>query len=148
MKQMGNEKDIEIECKFDPPPLIPEQKYEVGFVRAEIVKNLWGRKKIFLYFQVLQSGEYFGVILFLAMNLPSDGRFSESSKFLQQWTLASGALPKRRDRLSTKVFRGKVFVGEVRTVKKIAHSSGRLKERESSSFYSVIDQLVEVRAGR
>lgn len=140
--------DIELECTVDSPPLIPEGNYELGFLKADRNDHLWGRSKLFLRFQVLDAGEHHGKVLVMAMNFPRNGSISLSSKFLQQWTIAAGAPPGRRDRLSTKAFRGKVFVGKVRTVTQYVHSSGKLKERDPSTFYSVIDHLIEVRAGR
>ena len=141
--------DIEIVCNSDRPPLIPEGNYELGFVRAEDKAHLWGgRRKMFLHFQIVQAGEHFGKVLFMSANLPVNGRFSISSKFLQQWSLATGKQPSRHDRLSTRVFRGKVFLGCVRTVKVSVNSStGKMQERDASSFYSVVDHLIEVRTG-
>lgn len=141
------ESDIEIECNIDSPPLIPEGNYEVGFVRAERKDHLWGRSKIFLHFRVLTPGDHHGKSLFMGMNLPTNGNVSLSSKFLQQWTIASGCPSRRRDRLSTKAFKNKVFLGAVRTVTKYVHTTGKLKDRDPSTFYSVVDHLIEVRAG-
>ena len=61
--------------------------------------------------------------------------------------IAAGFHPSRRDRLSTRVFRGKVFFGAVRTVTQFVHSSKKMKDRDPESFYSVVDHLLEVRAG-
>ena len=142
------DKDVEIVCNSDRPVLIPEGMYEMGFVRAEEKAHLWGsRRKIFLHFKVIQQGEHVGKPLFMSANLPSNGRFSISSKFLQQWCLAAGKSPNRHDRLSTSVFRGKVFLGLVRTVKDFVDSSGKMQKRDPTSFYSVVDHLLEVVAG-
>ena len=138
----ADEKDIEPNCQVDVPPLVPAGDYEVAFVRVE-EKKLWGRSRAFLHFRVIQPGEHFGVVLFMAVTLPANGHFSLSSKYLQQWSLAAGKRPSRRDRLTTRVFRNKVFLGRVRTVTN-DHDS---KEREVTWHYSVIDRLVEVRVG-
>ena len=140
--------DIEIVCNSDRPPLIPEGNYELGFVRAEEKAHLWGgRRKMFLHFKIVQPGEHFGKVLFMSANLPVNGRFSISSKFLQQWVLAAGKAPNRHDRLSMSVFRGKVFLGKVRTVKDFVDCSGKTQTRDPASFYSVVGQLLEVVAG-
>jgi hypothetical protein len=141
------EKDVEVVCNVDRPSHIPEGNYEVGFVRAEDA-HLWGRRKLFLHFKVVQAGEWVGTPLFMCMNLPTNGHFSISSKYLQQWSLAAGKATSRRDRLSTKVFRGKIFSARVRTVTSYVHSSRKIMERDPSNFYSVIDHLIEVKAGR
>ena len=138
----ADEKDIEPNCQVDVPKLVPAGDYEVSFVRVE-EKKLWGRSRAFLHFRVIQPGEHFGVLLFMAVTLPANGRFSMSSKYLQQWSLAAGKRPSRHDRLTTRVFRNKIFLARVRTVTQ-DHDS---KEREATWHYSVIDKLVEVRAG-
>lgn len=144
----NEDKDVEIVCNSDRPPLIPDGMYEMGFVRAEEKAHLWGgRRKIFLHFKIVQQGEHFGKTLFMSANLPGNGRFSISSKFLQQWCLAAGKQSFRHDRLSTRVFRGKVFLGKVRTVKDFVDCSGKIQKRDPASFYSVVDQLLEVVAG-
>lgn len=140
--------DIEVECNVDRPPLIPEGEYSLAFVRAERKNNLWGRTKLFLHFAVIDPGEHHGKVLFMSMNFPQSGNFPLTSKFLQQWSIASGVQPRRRDRLSTKVFKGKAFVGHVRTVKFFVHSDKKMKPRDPSTYYSVISHLIEVLVGR
>lgn len=135
-------KDFEPACQVDVPPLIPAGDYEVVFYRAE-EKRLWGKNRLFLHFRVAQQGEHLGQALFMAVTVPANGRFSLSSKYLMQWSIAAGNRPTRLDRLSTRVFRGKVFLARVRTVKS-GHDG---KERPPSWQYSVIDSLLEVRAG-
>lgn len=139
--------DIEIECNVDRPPLIPEGDYTLAFVRAERKNNLWGRTKIFLHFAVLDPGEYHGKVLFMSANIPTNGNFPISSKFLQQWSLAAGIQPRRRDRLAMNVFKGKAFLGHVRTVKQFVHSDKKMKPRDPSTFYSVVSHLIEILAG-
>jgi hypothetical protein len=111
-------------------------------MRAE-EKVLWGRKKAFLYFRIIQAGDHLGQVLFMAVTFPTNGRFAVSSKYLQQWSMAAGKRPARRDRLSTKVFRNKSFLAFVRTVTK--DSTG--KTRCGDAQYSVIDQLIKVQTG-
>jgi hypothetical protein len=115
---LKSQQDLEPPCTVDMPPLLPDGDYEVSFVRAEEA-YIWGnRHKVFLQFRIVQPGDYLGQVLFMAVTFPTNGRFSLSSKYLQQWTLAAGRQPSRHDRLSTKVFRNKVFLGHVRTVTK------------------------------
>lgn len=54
------------------------------------------------------------------------------------YAVATGGLPRRRDRISTKVFRNKSFTFAVRTV---THDS-RGDERQPADHYSVIDRLI------
>ncbi|MBS0150715.1 MAG: hypothetical protein JSR31_07215 [Nitrospira sp.] len=143
----SDEGDFEIECTINRPPLVPDGNYELAFIRVDRKKNLWGRMKLFLHFKIMNPGEHFGKVLFMAVNIPPNGNFSISSKFLQQWVIAAGFHPGRRDRLSTRVFRGKVFFGAVRTVTQYVHSSKKMMDRDPESFYSVVDHLIERRTG-
>jgi hypothetical protein len=136
------DKDLEPAYTNDIPARVPDGIYEVGFVRPE-EKMLWGRKKVFLYFRIIQTGDFFGLVLFMAVTFPTNGRFALSSKYLQQWSLAAGKRPTRRDRLSTKVFRNKTFLARVRTVTK--DSDG--EKRCATAQYSVIDKLIKVQTG-
>ncbi len=136
-------RDFDPACQVDVSPLIPDGNYEVVFHRAE-EKRLWGKTRLFLHFRVSQQGEHVGKDLFMSAVMPTNGRFSISSKYIAQWSLAAGIRPSRLDRLSTKVFRGKLFLARVRTV--ISGHDG--KERAPSWHYSIIDTLLEVRAGR
>jgi hypothetical protein len=137
-------KDIEHACQVDVPPLIPAGDYEVMFLRAEQKKKLWGgHGRVFMHFKISQAGPYLGVVLFMSATLPPAGRFSLSSKFLQQWCLAAGRRPARYDRLSTAVFRNKIFLARVRTVTKDTEG----EERAKDWHYSVVDRLLEVRVG-
>ncbi len=133
--------DLEFDCDGESYPLIPEGKYEVVFLRAE-KKWLYSGEKVFLWFQIASLGEFQGKELFMACNAPrkgKKGRVPISSKFYQSWILAVGKRPDRFDRMGTKVFRGKVFLAQVRTVKKnvqgVTHSF--------LSQYSKIDTLLE-----
>lgn len=145
----AEDRDVDdIPCNVDRPHLIPEGDYEVGYVRAEQKDHLWGgRKKLFIHFKIMQPGEHLGKVLFMSANIPVNGRFSISSKYLREWSLATGKQPKRHDRLSTRVFRGKVFLAHVRTVMISVHSTGKIQRRDPASFYSVVDHLLEVVAG-
>lgn len=138
----AEEKDLEPTCTSDIPPLIPDGAYEVVFVRAE-EKVLWGRPKVFLQFRIMEAGAYLGQVLFMAVTFPSHGRFALSSKYLQQWSLAAGKRPGRRDRMSTRIFRNKVFLAKVRTVTQSSDGN----DRPLDSQYSVIDKLLKVLTG-
>ena len=133
--------DVEFDCDGQAPLLIPEGKYEVVFLRAER-KWLWSRERLFLWFQIVNLGEFYGMELFMACNPPQKGKkglVPISNKFYQAWILAVGKRPDRFDRMGTKVFRGKVFLAKVRTVKK------NVKGASHSLFsqYSIIDDLLD-----
>ncbi|MDR4495056.1 MAG: hypothetical protein R3B74_11655 [Nitrospirales bacterium] len=119
------------------PPLIQPSRYEVQFLRAD-KKKFFRRQKLFLWFQIITPGEFHGNQLYLVCDITSRKKWHSSSKFLQTWVLAVGKKPDRYDRMSTKVFRGKVFLADVVTVTKNA----RGWERPPALQYSVIRGLV------
>lgn len=135
------DQDLEFVCDGEIPPLIPEGKYNVTFLGAE-QKWLWGREKMFLHFQILDFGESQGEVLYMACNAPQKGKKGKvptSCKYYQAWVLAAGRRPDRYDRMSTKVFRGKVFLAKVRRVNKNAQNSPRPLLLQ----YSIIDDLLD-----
>lgn len=134
--------DLCFECHADLPAAIPEGNYEVSFIQAQR-KFLWKREKAFLHFIVQQLGPSNGTRLFMACNIPPKGRWAMSSKYWRMWTLASGRRPVRADRMSTAVFRNKLFIARVRTVR----TSSKQLELTLEAQYSVIDELTEVAAG-
>jgi len=75
----------------------------------------------------------------MACNIKQDGKWGASSKFYQAWVLAAGRRPDRFDRMSTRVFRGKLFLAKVRTVEKTAKNV----PRHPLLHYSIIDDLLE-----
>ena len=136
--------DIEFPSLAEMPALLPEGVYEMAFVRAEKYEfKSWKRWKIFLWFQVVTSGNELGQKLYMGCTAPGKGRVALGSKYWLAWTVAAGRRPERRDRLSTKIFRGKVFLGRVRTVKKKTDKDGYHTARLPEQYYSTIDELIE-----
>ena len=130
---------MEFQFDSDIPPAIPDgEDYEVKFVGAE-QSHQWNSEKVFLWFELLTPGEWVGTHFFMACNAKPDGRWGPAHKYLQAWILANGAPPKRRDRMSTKVFRDKVFRARVRKVTQNANKTSRTPAQQ----YSVIAELLE-----
>ena len=69
LKRHPQKQDLEFDFHLDVRPLIPDGEYEVGFVRVE-KKWLWGGFKLFLWFQITTCGDYNGLQLYLASQLP------------------------------------------------------------------------------
>ncbi len=139
-------KEDEIALEFDSelPPLLPPGNYTVSFLRAE-KKWLWGsRLKVFLHFEIVHPAEAAGNRLFMAANAPPMNRWTIGYKFYRVWVLAAGHRPQRRTRLSTQVFRNKYFLARVKTVEKTAKDT----KRPMAAQYSIIDELLDVVAGR
>ena len=137
-QEAHSNRDLEFACNAKIPSLITKGKYEVVFLRVE--KGwLYGGMKVYLHFQIVSPGEFHGKECYMACNVKQDGKWGASSKFYQAWVLAAGRKPDRFDRMSTKVFRDKVFLAQVRVVT----TNARNLVRSHLLQYSVIDDLLE-----
>jgi hypothetical protein len=135
--------DIDFVLSGDIPPRIPEGVYDVSFVRAD-KKWIFGKREcMFLWFEIVTQGEWLGQRLYMTCTVPRSGRWGVSHKYVLAWVTASGKSPKRRDRMSTKAFRNKVFRAKVRMVLTTSKGTQRVGDQQ----YSVIDELLEVAAG-
>jgi hypothetical protein len=137
-------KDADYGIVGDVPPRIPEGDYVVAFVRDERGR-FQGRDRWFLWFRIVRPESWSGTQLYLVCPCPSKGgkRFGLGSKMIAAATVALGQRPKRRDRLSSRMFRNKYFLARVRTVRRDARGNKRMQEDQ----YSVIDELRAVEAG-
>lgn len=125
------------------PPLVQDGTYSAGFLRAE-QGRYEGRDRWFLWFRIVTAGTYFGYELYLSCPFPTTGKtFGFGSKLVRALLVATGHMPRRRDRISAKMFYGKAFIIKTRTVKK--DRNGRA--RPADQWYSVIDELLQKEAG-
>lgn len=142
-RKVNDDVDIDVGTAIGPPPRLPNgDTYVVGFVRAS-EGVFCGKARLFLWFQIVEPTEYAGQQIYLCCPKPEKGRFGIGSKFVEAWRVAAGQWPARRDRLSTKVFRGSYFRAAVRTVTRNQHGD----ERPENDHYSKIDRLIERVAG-
>ncbi len=136
--------EMELGTVGEVPELVPDGDYQVGFVRAERgrFKNL---ERIYLWFSIITPGAQHGVKLYLVCPCPKDGgkKFGIGSKLFAAAAVALGHFPKRRERISTRLFAGKVFLARTRTV--TADSNQKL--RQIRDHYSLIDKLLRLDAG-
>ena len=136
--------DLAFPFNSDIPPAIPDgDQYELVFLRAEQIRQ-WRLPKVFLWFQMTTAGEWVGQEFFMACNVVPNGRWTASCKYWQAWVLAAGKRPSRVDRMSTTVFRNKVFRARMRKVLKTSKQTDRTPAQQ----YSVVDELVEIMVGR
>ena len=139
----SDEEDIVVTCDSNIPPAIPNgDQYELVFHRAE-KGHQFGKHKVYLWFKMLTPGEWVGQLFYMACNVPPKGKIGPSSKFWLAWVLAAQRRPTRTDRMSTAIFKNKVFRARMRKVLKTA----KQMDRTPAQQYSVVDELLEVRAG-
>lgn len=130
--------DVEFPCNTEIPPAIPDGEYELKFVRAD-ESHQWNSNKVFLWFQMLTPGQWQGKEFYMACNARKDGKWGPSHKYMRAWILASGERPRRLGRMSTKVFRDKVFRAQMRTVTKDSYKRNLTPAQQ----YSVIGELLQ-----
>lgn len=126
----------------EKPFCIPEEEYEVGFLRRE-EKWLFGRMKIFLCFEILTSGDYHGEELYKPYNKPKkgkNGRIPTSSTYYRDCLWVAQGKSIRWDRSNCDLFRGKRFLVKVRTVT----TDYRGKPQPEIYHYSIIDCLIKL----
>jgi len=141
---MNEHLDVEFPFNGNIPSAIPNgDQYEMVFIRVEQVR-LYGQPKVYLWFRMLTPGDWHGEEFYMVCNVAPKGRWTASYKFWQAWVLASGRRPTRADRMSTSVFKNKIFRVRMRKVLKTAKQLDRTPEQQ----YSVIDELLEVLTGR
>lgn len=140
------DEDVDLGYLEERPALIPEGQYEVGYRRASTRFKGFGRDNVYLYFSIITPGEHVGLELYLPVRVsPLKGctSMSPTSAITRAVTVALGFVPPRRDRFTTKVFKGKAFKCTVETVK----VDSRKRKLPLVNQYSRIGILLERTAG-
>lgn len=125
------------------PIRIPEGIYDAVCHKTETARGFGGAMKIYVKFRIY-GGEYEGVELFMVCNFPKT-KIGKRFKYYDQWMLASGRHPSKRERLSPKIFHNRLFKVLVRDTKP-KFSNG--KPKPDFFKYSVIDTIIEAQTGR
>ncbi len=135
----GSWPDLDLRPARDPDPLIPPGIYDARGVKGEVHHSLGGRLKFFLTLELI-GGPHDGLQLRLISTLPRKGRgVSPSSKFYRSWVIANGGRrPTRRDRMSSAIFRDRLFSVRVETVTRDHLGRALLPEHR----YSVVTELL------
>lgn len=139
--------DIDIGERPKSYPLIPEGTYDVMFVSAHYMSIFTG-KRLITKWKIIEFGEYQGIELILGFQCPKSKRWGPLSKFASCVRIAAGRDPDRFDtgRLSTAIFRKRVFCAEVTTVTRYNDLvSRKMRERSAADHYSVIKNLVALK---
>ena len=134
----------EFVCDDDYKPLIPDGKYEVQCVGYDSQFCLGKARKTFLKFQIISDGEHRGKKLFMAFNMPYNGRIKTGSKYYKTWCMVNGwQRPSRNTMMSPRLFKNKVYTIKTRTVKP-EHNGAPMPEQ---FWYSIVDNILGVNAG-
>ncbi|MCP4582401.1 MAG: hypothetical protein GY839_12375 [candidate division Zixibacteria bacterium] len=142
------EKDKRIETSVTIPQaeefniLIPEGEYDAVCCKTEAALSFGGARKIFIKFRI-HDGKHDGTELFMACNYPR-GKIKPRLKYYQQWMLATGRRPNKREKLAPKVFPRRMYKVLVRDTKpKFANG----KPKPDIFRYSVVDTIIEAQTG-
>ena len=103
-----------------------------------------GVPKLFLRFRLLNVSDKNdpnkNVELFMAFNMPYDGRIPVGSKYYKTWTKVNGRLPSRNARMAARLFMNKLYKVKTRTVKPTDGG----EELPQHFHYSIVDSILEV----
>jgi len=139
----GAAADLEFEVGDDPRPLVSDGQYEAACVGAEVVEFFkFGRsRKALLHFEIY-SGPEQGKRLFLPMVAPRPGeKVRRGSKLYANYLVANGGVPPgRRDRISLKIFKRRLFRVMIKTVRPRFEDGS---EKPELFHYSVVSELLE-----
>jgi hypothetical protein len=134
--------DVSLALASAPPPLLPPGIYAAVFSRAKRVEA-YKRQQLVLQFQILGAEGYPVADLQMFCNLRANGSVAPRGKFARTWELAAGRRLTRHDRMTTNIFRERVFDVSVRTVERDQAQQPLTGER----VYSVVDRVVGLAAG-
>lgn len=88
-------------------------------------------------------GEHEGKEIFMAFNMPYNGKVKTGSKYYKTWCLVNNwQVPSRNAKMSPRLFLNKIFKVKTRTVKPKYNDN----EMPEQFWYSVVDTIIEVLA--
>ena len=129
-----------------PPP----GRYVVAYRRARIVDRFGDRWTIELHFSIVEPSAWLNFEIILYCSTPKDALLGKRSKYYELWTLANGAPPKRRDRMTPSVFDGwwhAKIVHTCRRMEKKGMKNGIRELKPTETATAVIETLVERAVG-
>ncbi|MFA5811061.1 MAG: hypothetical protein WC956_01860 [bacterium] len=134
--------------KADVFAYIPEGVYEAVYVGYDGPVAVFGpnERRLYLHWEIVTHGPYLGTRLF--QSFKHYYKWGPQSNYYQCWSLAAGRRPRARTRMSPEVFKGKVFLAEVVTVKPVFNEGVyKGRPRPTHEWYSRVSDLLDVAAG-
>jgi len=131
--------DVDFSISHALPQLIEPGHYHWQCNAVDVNDHFKRIRKAYLRGVIVPPSPCCGAELFMVINL-SAKRAGIKSKMLQSWIAANwGQRPQRRDRLSTRIFKGAIFMVEVVTVIPKTEDEKDVPELA----YSVVKKLLE-----
>lgn len=138
---------VDHEIDFHYVPRIPAGKYPAYCREAKVYRDRQFRRWVFVAQFDILDGSLINTLAQLSwyLNLGSGERprAGRRSRFWSEWVQANGGPPRRKDRMSPRVFEGRQATVIVTDTTK-THNSGTVNAEES---YSVVRTVVEWRTG-
>ncbi|MBW2365773.1 MAG: hypothetical protein JRF25_12115 [Deltaproteobacteria bacterium] len=132
---------MDIVCAENYWPLMPDGVYMAQCIKEDTRFVLGKTRKTFINFKILDEGKYHGAVIFMAFNIPYNGRVKSGSKYYKTWSMVNGwKRPSRNTKMSAKLFLNKIYKIKTRTVKPLLNK----KKMPKGFEYSVVDEIIEV----
>ena len=91
-------------------PHIPDGIYEAQCIKYEEGFFFNKARKLLLIFRIISEGPYQGVEIFIAYNMPYEGRIKENSKYFKDWVYVNGwTRPSRNAKMHPRIFINKIL---------------------------------------
>jgi hypothetical protein len=136
---------LELELDGNPLVRVPDRAFQAAFSRAER-RFLYQRTSLWLWFRLVAldavDAHFHGLELPLIC-ATRGGRIGPKAKFAKIWSRLAGRPAVKGERLSTAIFKGRLFTIRTRTVR-IDHEQnphGAIDE------YSVVQDILEIEVG-
>ena len=123
--------------------LMPEGRYRMAYIKHED-GNAYGRRVWFVWFQIMEPGEYEGLLILRFYNQPAGGRLARSSSLAMDFMALTGLRPPAN--LSPDYFlKGCEVLGRVVSVTERVDGARRI-QRPEELHYSKVAELLKITA--
>ena len=138
--ESNDSEDLVFKAKEDSLPLVPEGVYQVSYVKYE-KSRYQGGYKLYIKFAICDLGAHLGTKVFKPYNYYEP--LLRGCDLLKDFELLYGKRVRKNTRLSVSLFKNKILIVRIRTVKKDRKQT-ELREHQR---YSVIDKIIGIAAG-
>ena len=127
-------------CESDPYPRHEPGEYEVRCTEAKIYPDPRFRRLVCRLRCVLMIDPEREVFCFLNLGTGGKPKAGRGSKYRRAWVIANGAVPRKRQVLSARVFVNKIFLVRVGTVEKNMDGTEHLEQERYSTIQEILSR--------
>lgn len=136
-------KETEWDCRYAGDyDRVDDGIYDATVIGYE--KGNWHmRKKIYIWFRIIEVGRFQGKEIFMCCNMQD--AIKKKSKYYNAWVKANnGVKPKKNSRMSARIFKGQVF-----SIKAVTVGTDRDKNTVAEDDkYSVVESIQGISVGQ